>query len=52
LNTKRQENQKDEQIRKLEQKILAKNEVLSELLEEHIRLKKTLGNSEERMDRT
>jgi transposase len=35
----------------LEQKLEIKNEVLSELMEEHIKVKKTLGESERQMDR-
>jgi transposase len=37
---------KDRRIALLEQKLQRKHEVLSELLEEHIKLKKSLGNSE------
>jgi len=35
--------QKDKQIEALQQKLQTKNEVLSELMEEHIKLKKNLG---------
>ncbi len=37
---------KDRRITLLEQKLQRKNEVLSELMEEHLQLKKILGNSE------
>src|SRR3954463_5230319 len=37
---------KDRRITLLEQKLQRKNEVLSELMEEHIQLKNSLGNSE------
>src|SRR3954447_6327652 len=37
---------KDRRITHLEQKLQRKNEVLSELMEEHIKLKKNLGSSE------
>lgn len=33
----------EQRIKELEQKLLRKNEVLSELMEEHVKLKKTLG---------
>ena len=33
----------EKKIKKLEQKLVTKNEVLSELMEEHIALKKSLG---------
>ena len=33
----------DKKIAKLEQKLVNKNEVLSELMEEHVALKKSLG---------
>ena len=37
-------NQDQQRIVKLEQKIRQKNEVLAELMEEHVALKKTLGD--------
>jgi hypothetical protein len=37
------EDSKDQRIAALEQKLLRKHEVLSELMEEHIKLKKKLG---------
>ena len=40
---------RDRRITLLEQKLLRKHEVLSELMEEHIKLKKCLGNSERRL---
>jgi transposase-like protein len=40
----------EEKILALEQKLQTKNEVLSELMEEHLKLKKTLGKSEWSMD--
>ena len=42
----------EEKILALEQKLQTKNEVLSELMEEHLKLKKTLGKSEWSMDST
>ncbi len=36
----------ERRIRELEQKLTAKNEVVSELMEAHIKLKKNLGKSE------
>ena len=39
----RQKNAEEKRIAKLEAKIQTKNEVLSELMEEHIQLKKDLG---------
>ena len=39
----RQEQKKDRRIKELEDKLQMKNEVLSELMEEHIKLKKSLG---------
>jgi transposase-like protein len=42
-NVRRQEAAKDEKIEQLEAKIKNKNDVLAELLEEHIKLKKELG---------
>ena len=39
----RQEQKKDRRIKELEDKLQLKNEVLSELMEEHIKLKKSLG---------
>lgn len=41
--TARQKNKEAERIRALEQKLQRKNEVLSELMEEHLKLKKNLG---------
>jgi len=38
-----QEKRKEQQIEALEKKIQTKNEVLSELMEEHVKLKKSLG---------
>ncbi len=35
----------EKKIEKLERKLVTKNEVLSELMEEHVALKKTLGES-------
>jgi len=40
---KRQTDRKDQKIEKLEAKLTQKNEVLSELMEEHVQLKKELG---------
>jgi hypothetical protein len=37
------------QIDQLEEKVTKKNEVLGELMEEHVALKKVLGNTEETM---
>jgi transposase len=42
-NVRRQESAKDEKIEQLEAKIKNKNDVMAELLEEHIKLKKELG---------
>ena len=39
----RQEKKKEKRIQALEQKLQTKNEVLSELMEEHVKLKKSLG---------
>ena len=39
----RQVDRRDEKIEKLEAKLAQKNEVLAELLEEHVQLKKELG---------
>ena len=41
----RSEGQREKQINALEQRLQRKHEVLSELMEEHIRLKKELGES-------
>ena len=41
--TRRAHDDKDRRIAALEQKLQRKNEVLSELMEEHIKLKKELG---------
>ena len=38
--------QKTRRIENLEKKLQTKNEVLSELMEEHVKLKKILGSSE------
>lgn len=38
-----QQQKKDRRIKELEDKLQLKNEVLSELMEEHIKLKKSLG---------
>ncbi len=38
-------NSKDKQIEKLEAKLTVKNDVLSELMEEHVMLKKSLGEN-------
>jgi transposase-like protein len=40
---KRQTDRKDQKIEKLEAKLSQKNEVLAELMEEHVKLKKELG---------
>lgn len=37
------ENSKDREIERLQSKLLRKNEVLAELMEEHVQLKKELG---------
>ena len=42
-NVRRQESAKDEKIEQLEAKIKSKNDVMAELLEEHIKLKKERG---------
>ena len=42
-NVKRQENAKNQKIEQLEAKLQQKNNVMAELLEEHIQLKKELG---------
>ncbi len=42
-NNSRQKNAEERRIEKLEAKLQVKNEVLSELMEEHIQLKKDLG---------
>jgi len=42
-NVKHQESAKDQKIEQLEAKIKQKNDVMAELLEEHIQLKKELG---------
>ena len=44
--SRRPADSKDQRIALLEQKLQRKHEVLSELMEEHIKLKKSLGNSE------
>lgn len=41
--TIKQKSKETERIKALEQKLLRKHEVLSELMEEHIKLKKNLG---------
>ena len=40
---KRHENQQARKMELMEAKLVTKNEVLSELMEEHVKLKKTLG---------
>jgi transposase-like protein len=40
---KRRTDRKDQKIEKLEAKLTQKNEVLAELMEEHVKLKKELG---------
>jgi len=40
---RRQTDRRDEKIEKLEEKLAQKNEVLAELLQEHVQLKKELG---------
>jgi len=42
-NSGRQKNKEAERIKALEQKLQRKNEVLSELMEEHLKVKKNLG---------
>lgn len=42
-NVRRQDAAKDQKIEQLEAKIQQKNDVMAELLEEHIKLKKELG---------
>ena len=44
--SRRASDAKDRQIATLQQKLQRKHEVLSELMEEHVNLKKSLGNSE------
>lgn len=44
-NAKRQDDAKQKQIEQLEAKIQIKNEVVAELLEEHVKLKKASGAS-------
>jgi len=41
--SKKHQNKQDRRIAKLEEKLQKKNEVLAELMEEHVILKKTLG---------
>ena len=41
--SKRNNNRLEQKVTALEQKLIQKNEVLSELMEEHIALKKSLG---------
>lgn len=41
--TARQKNKETERIKELEAKLQRKNEVLSELMEEHLKVKKNLG---------
>jgi len=41
--SKRADDGKDRQIAALEQKLVKKNEVVAELMEEHVQLKKVLG---------
>ena len=47
---KNKDRSKEDKIFALEQKLQTKNEVLSELMEEHLKLKNTLGKSEWSMD--
>ncbi len=42
-NQRRQRDAQEEKIRRLEEKLQKKNEVVAELLEEHVQLKKELG---------
>ena len=42
-NERRQRDAQEEKIRRLEEKLQKKNEVVAELLEEHVQLKKELG---------
>jgi transposase-like protein len=42
-NQRRQENAREKKIAQLEEKLQRKNEVVAELLEEHIQLKKAIG---------
>ena len=42
-NQRRQQNAQDKKISQLEEKLQKKNEVVAELLEEHVQLKKELG---------
>ncbi len=44
-NARRQDDARQKQIEQLEAKIQVKNEVVAELLEEHVKLKKTSGAS-------
>lgn len=44
-NAKRQDDARQKQVEQLEAKIQAKNEVVAELLEEHVKLKKASGAS-------
>ena len=46
----KQEQKMKERIEALEAKVRRKDEVLGELMEEHVTLKKVLGNSERNMD--
>lgn len=41
--TRRQVDRRDQRIEKLEGKLVQKNEVLAELMQEHVQLKKELG---------
>ena len=41
--TLQQKSKENDRVKALEQKLLRKHEVLSELMEEHVKLKKTLG---------
>ena len=43
VNEKRRQNAQDKKIVQLEQKLQQRNEVVAELLEEHVQLKKELG---------
>lgn len=42
-NQRRQENAREKKIAQLEEKLQRKNEVVAELLEEHVQLKKAVG---------
>jgi transposase len=44
-NQRRQEDAKEKKIAQLEEKLQRKNEVVAELLEEHVQLKKAIGGT-------